>query len=586
MSDDPPTPAEWGPDGVLRSRRHGDIYFSTQDGLAETRQVFLAGCGLPEAWSGRSQFTVGEIGFGTGLNVCALLELWRRERPANGRLNIFSIEAWLLDVADARRALGRWPELAAVAGVLLARWPGRARGLHRVDFPEWNVTLDVAVQEAGAALEAWQGAADAWFLDGFSPALNPDAWRAEVLSLVARRSRPGAAAATFTAAGEVRRGLAAAGFEVRRQPGFAGKRHRLEARLPGRYAEPARPSAVVVGAGIAGVSLHRALSGLGIDAALFDAEGLGAGATGNPYALVTPRLDAGLGPSARFSARAFARAVALYGPHGAAITARGVLQLVAGERDPRRFAAIAASDLFEPDDLALLTAEDAAALVGEPSPGGLLIRPALAIEPLRLLAAFAGDVRPAHIAGLRRGEAGWSLLAEGGKPLASADIVVLAAGWGTSALGLPLPLGPIRGQLSFAPGVRLQVGLGWGGHAAPGPDGLAFGATFDRDRTDTEMSTEDNERNRQSLGRALPRLAAGLEGTVLSGRASIRAVTPDREPVAGAIPRHPGLYALTGLGSRGFAHAPLLAEHIAALISGTPSPLAADQAEVVDPKRF
>src|SRR6202008_2252732 len=151
--------------------------------------------------------------------------------------------------------------------------------------------LDLAVMEVAEALAGWQGRADAWFLDGFSPALNPAMWRDQVLGLVAARSAPGARAATFTVAGQVRRGLAAAGFAVEKQPGYGRKRERLGARFPGAAADapPARRGAVV-GAGVAGASAARAVRALGGEALVFDAEGPGAGGSGNPCALVTPRL--------------------------------------------------------------------------------------------------------------------------------------------------------------------------------------------------------------------------------------------------------------------------------------------------------
>ena len=181
-------PLNWSDDGQPRSQLYGDVYFSAEDGLAEARAVFLQGCGLPQAWVGRSRFTVGELGFGTGLNVLALIELWARTRPADGRLHIFTVEAHPISADDARRALAHWPELGALAGRLIAQWPGRARGAHRVELADLGVTLDVAVAEVAEALGGWTGRADAWFLDGFAPARNPAMWRDEVLALVAARS--------------------------------------------------------------------------------------------------------------------------------------------------------------------------------------------------------------------------------------------------------------------------------------------------------------------------------------------------------------------------------------------------------------
>ncbi|MBX3482787.1 tRNA (5-methylaminomethyl-2-thiouridine)(34)-methyltransferase MnmD, partial [Phenylobacterium sp.] len=188
------SPLEWTPDGQPRSRAFGDVYFSAEDGLAETRAVFLEGCGLPQAWAGRRRFVVGELGFGTGLNIAALLHLWRETRPQDGHLHIFSVEAYPITADEAARALSRWPELAEVVALLTARWPGRARGRHRVDLPELSATLDLAVMDVEPALAGWQGRADAWFLDGFAPSANPQMWSEEVLGLVAARSAPGARA--------------------------------------------------------------------------------------------------------------------------------------------------------------------------------------------------------------------------------------------------------------------------------------------------------------------------------------------------------------------------------------------------------
>jgi len=192
----PPPSIIWREGEPPRSAQFGDLYYSAEGGLDEAREVFLAGTGLPEAWRDRRAFCVGELGFGTGLNIVALLELWARRRPVDGFLAIFSVEAFPLEAADAARALAAWPDLAPIAAKLLARWPGHRQGFHRIDLPEFHASLDLAVMEAADALAAWSGRADAWFLDGFAPALNPQMWRAEVLDRVAQRSAPGARLAT------------------------------------------------------------------------------------------------------------------------------------------------------------------------------------------------------------------------------------------------------------------------------------------------------------------------------------------------------------------------------------------------------
>ncbi|WP_269715825.1 tRNA (5-methylaminomethyl-2-thiouridine)(34)-methyltransferase MnmD [Caulobacter sp. NIBR2454] len=581
------SPLTWRDDGLPASRLYGDVYFSSDDGLAETEAVFLQGCGLTDAWRGRDRFVVGELGFGTGLNIAALLELWRRERPVGGRLHIFSIEVHPITAEEAARALSRWPQIADAARALIARWPGQAAGFHRVDLPEFGAVLDVAVMDARAALSGWSGAADAWFLDGFSPALNPAMWSDEVLALVAQRSAPGARAATFTVAGQVRRGLAAAGFTVEKKPGYGRKRERLEAFLPAGATSIPKPAphVAVIGGGIAGASAARAVRALGGTATVFDPRGAGGGASGNPAALVTPRLDAGDGPAGRLYAQAFRRAVALYGETPEAIIARGVLQLEAKDKDASRFDRIAASPLFEPRTLSRLDGEAVAAAMGEAeAPGALKLEDALVIEPAPVLAAWCGEIVRAKVAGLEAVDGGWHLLGEDGAELTRADAVILAAGMGVPALHPQTSLQPVRGQASFTDALPAPVAAAFGGYVIPTRDGLLFGATHDRDAGDEAVRAEDDARNLANLATRAPRLAERLAGTPLRARAAIRATTADRLPTAGAA--GDGLYLLTGMGSRGFCAAPLLAEHIAALICDAPSPLPHDLAASVAPGRF
>ena len=215
----------WRGDDVPVSTRYDDPYFSLHDGLAETRHVFLAGNGLP----GRLKpgFHVAELGFGTGLNLLATLALWRTSGQA-GALRYTAFEAFPLPARDMIRAQGAFPELATIAAELAPSWHAGAARIARDDLEFELVTGD-----ARRTLPGWTGAADAWFLDGFAPARNPEMWQPDLLADVARHTVPGGTAATYTAAGAVRRALAGAGFDVARAPGHGRKRHMTTARKPG-----------------------------------------------------------------------------------------------------------------------------------------------------------------------------------------------------------------------------------------------------------------------------------------------------------------------------------------------------------------
>ena len=587
------SPIDWTDDGAPHSRLFNDVYFSEVDGLAEAQAVFLQGCGLPGAWAGRQAFTVGELGFGTGLNILALLDLWRRTRNRGARLNLFSIEAHPLTAEEAKRALAAWPELGDLAALLLERWPRRARGFHRIDLPELGATLDLAVMDAAEALEQWTGAADAWFLDGFAPAKNPGMWSETVLAGVAARSAPGARAATFTVAGAVRRGLTDQGFTVEKCPGFGRKKERLEARLPGAAPVAAsRPSVAIVGAGIAGAALARAFADLGVRPLVIDAASPGSGASGNSAAMVMPRLDAGSGPIGALYAQAFARAADLYEGLKAAVIARGVVQVEAESKDVSRFDRIATSDLFEMGRVRRLDGAAVSAALGETGrPAGLEFTDGLVVEPTVVLDAWlaGAEFRQASVAALLREGTGWRLLNHDGASIARADMVCLAGGAHVGALIgalAPAPLQPVRGQVSLAARDAPAEAAIWGGYVIPTRDGILFGATHDRDDRKADVRDEDHARNLDLLAGGRPTLAAALQGRPLTGRAGIRAVTPDFLPLAGVADGAEGLFLLTGLGSRGFCAAPLLAEHVAALAMGAASPLPKSWQEIVDPRRF
>lgn len=210
-------------DGVVPvSRRFEDPYFSLVGGLAETRHVFLAGNDLPARFA--DGFRVAELGFGTGLNLLACVAAWQAAGRA-GRFSFASFEAYPMAAPDIARALAAFPELAAPAAALVAEWAAGRRC-----FALGPADVTVITGDARATLPAWQGQADAWFLDGFAPARNPELWEDGLMAEVGRHTAPGGTFATYTAAGAVRRALQAAGFQVERVPGFGAKRHMTRGR--------------------------------------------------------------------------------------------------------------------------------------------------------------------------------------------------------------------------------------------------------------------------------------------------------------------------------------------------------------------
>lgn len=214
---------EWR-DGTLPvSTRFDDPYFSLENGLAETRHVFLAGNDLPGLFA--SGFHIAELGFGTGLNMFAALLEWRKA-GFTSPLRFTSFEAFPMAADEMDKALAAFPEAHAIAAPVLTEWANGARRIETGDL-----IAEIIIGDARTTLPAWDGAADAWFLDGFSPAKNPELWEQDLMTEVANHTAKGGTLATYTAAGFVRRNLAAAGFTVTRSAGFGRKRHMTTATL-------------------------------------------------------------------------------------------------------------------------------------------------------------------------------------------------------------------------------------------------------------------------------------------------------------------------------------------------------------------
>jgi tRNA 5-methylaminomethyl-2-thiouridine biosynthesis bifunctional protein len=375
---------------------------------------------------------------------------------------------------------------------------------------------------------------------------------------------------------------------VERLPGFGRKKQRLEARRAGAGRADAHPRIAILGAGIAGASLARAFARLGAKTQVFDAQGPGAGASGNLAALVTPRLDAGFGAPAELHAQAFARAVKLYERETPeAVIARGVLQLETAPRDGARFDRIVAWEGFDPGALARLGPAGAAARLDEvEATGAIAYRDALVVEPHAVLRAWAPEVRRRTTARLEPTGAGWRLLDLEDQSVAEVDVVVIALGQGSVRLNPLLGLRPVRGQVSTSDTAFTGAPAAWGGYAIPTRTGLLFGATHDRGVEDAGLRAQDHTRNLGLLSERRPALARRLRGAVLEGRAGVRATTPDHLPLAGLAPGGEGLYVLAGLGGRGFTLAPLLAEALAAEILGVGGPIPERLWRRLDPGRF
>jgi tRNA 5-methylaminomethyl-2-thiouridine biosynthesis bifunctional protein len=352
-------------DGQPFSDRYGDVYFSTDSGLEETRHVFLRGNDLAQrftALQAGESFCIGEAGFGTGLNFLCAWQLFEQVAPQGASLDFFSVEKFPLEDDELRAALALWPQLREQSEVLLARWHRRVPGWNRWTFAGGRVRLTLAMADAAQALpQLPSGCVDAWFLDGFSPAKNPEMWSKEVLAGIANASRSGTTLATYTSAGWVRRGLQQAGFAVERVPGFGRKREMVRGSLqpanttssPGgaeNGGEGRLPrTALVIGGGIAGCAAAHALAQRGIKVALIErAAQLATAGSGNPRGILHARFGAGMNALHRFVLASYGHALALLDEavpvDGVNRSECGLLQLAATEGEAKRIGKLAAQE--------------------------------------------------------------------------------------------------------------------------------------------------------------------------------------------------------------------------------------------------
>lgn len=585
--------------GQPESTAFGDVYYSRDNGLAESRHVFLAGNDLPERWARLAtgaDFTVMETGFGTGLNFLAAVALWLELTPANARLHFVSVEKFPLERSDMVRALDSWPELATLAKELLEHYPPRVAGFHRRWLFDNRVCLTLVFDDAVSGLEALTAsdhpafaerdnpAADAWLLDGFAPAKNPDLWSPELFRLMARLSRPGTTLATFTVARAVRDGLGEAGFDTAKSPGFGRKRDMLRgtfAALP-RYSTHATPAksrhrkakirapwhlsdqrpqadkrqAIVVGAGIAGCASAAAMAKRGWQVTLIDRHHKpGQEASGNPQGILYPRLSVEDLALSLFARHALCHAMAFY-RHLWAFEGTGercgVLVLPESERDREHFPRIAQRYAGVPELVELLHGAALADRAGVSMASTLgLFFPGLGwVVPPRICELLAAPCTfiQGEMAALERGEDDdWQIRDKRGSVLASAPVVVLANGLGVKTLPRTshLPVRGIRGQISTLPATAasgaLKTVICGAGYLAPAHNGShTLGATYDIDDPGLEVRSQDHHRNLATLAAtdsALPSLFGEAVEQGMTGRAALRCTTPDYLPIVGPAPR-------------------------------------------------
>ena len=640
---------DWDDQGRPRSRVFDDVYFSDQSGLDETRYVFLEQNRLAERFAALpagGRLVIGETGFGTGLNFLCAWQLFEQHAVPGARLHFVSVEKFPLSPADLQRALALWPDLKPFCDQLLKHYVAIHQGFQRIVLDNGRVTLTLLIGDALEQLPQLDGQIDAWFLDGFAPAKNPEMWTAELFAELARLAAPGSTISTFTSTGWVRRLLNAAGFKMKRTPGIGHKWEILRGEFLGWPEDVplpaadkpwfARPTpfngerrALVIGAGLAGCATAASLAARGWQVSLLERhDAVAQEASGNPQGVLYLKLSAhGTALSQLIvSGFGYTRRLLETLQRGTDWDDCGVLQLAFNEKERERQAQLAAA--FPEDLLQWLDQPEAQARAGIGlAHGGLYYPEGGWVHPSALCQAQSaqpGVTLLTHLEAveLRKVDGQWQAF-DGERLIATAPVVVLAGAADIKRFpqSADLPLKRIRGQITRLAQTTQSQALTSvvcaEGYVAPARLGEhTLGASFDFNSDDLTPTTAEHLGNLAMLEEISTDLVARLhvselDAESLQGRAAFRCTSPDYLPIVGpladreafteayralskdarqvpdiACPWLDGLYVNSGHGSRGLITAPLSGELLAAWLDNEPLPLPRGVAEACHPNRF
>lgn len=571
-----PPKLEWEHQWAL-NRDFGDGYFSREDGLAEADYVFLQGNQLAQRFANCQGFSIGELGFGSGLNMLLAWRLWRQVAQAQATLDLVTVEAEPMLPEQMRSVLQPWPELHQDLEQLIARLPPRQAGIHSIKLDK-RVHLHLLYGDAKCMLDQWSTPLDAWFLDGFAPSRNSDMWTPELMRRLAHLTCDSGSFSTYTAAGHVRRSLMAAGFKLEKRAGFGRKREMLTGRLDRNSApekwlqwpknKPSQKRSIaIIGDGLAGLTLAAELSTQAASVTLF---GKGSGCSGKiPAMLVRPYAEKKTSISHRLYACAFEVASNFYSRHAAHAWHAGPLITPQGEQ-----------------------------------PGGHIETSKL-LQCLREQARI--DLRQQHVDAIEKQPSGWRLHL-GQQEFERFDCVVLCHARLTDEQLSGTTITACAGQ-AIELAINTKQAFAGQVHVLPMQAGSLIGSSY-RPGSDEEIALSAD--SQWLLEQAASDSATGaIDRPVSQTHVGVRYTSPDHLPLVGPAPdlrdwrsqqlKHEAtrnrqlrehasyldnLWLNVAHGSRAATMAPLAAQLLTAAISGRPLALEADLLDAISPGRF
>jgi tRNA 5-methylaminomethyl-2-thiouridine biosynthesis bifunctional protein len=649
-----------------------DVYYRSKQpfsehGLKETDYLFIQQNQLPSRWqnldnlpSENKTFTIGETGFGTGLNFLTASDLWLKTAPNDWRLKFISTEIRPISADDLQAIHASWSVFSELSKELLEKYPILTPGVHLIELAQGRIQLMLMLGDANQMLSSISQSPDAnlamyqktpidaWFLDGFTPAKNPELWTDDIFNSIASLSAENTTFATFTCASAVRKGLNNVGFTSEKVSGFGDKRESLRGQFEGRELskphsvthwfldqqpkQSASKTAIVLGAGIAGCTAASALAKRGYSITVIDRhQTIANEGSGNLQAVVYPKLSKQNDALPRINLTAMTMASRFYKPYWdqGLGSQCGVLLLPDSEKSRINLEQIAERYSQHKRLVAAVNNSQICDLTGLSlkAEQGLFF-PQLGWLPpqalcQQLLKEQRISVASADVKQLTRCNVSqqWQLIDQSGNTIASADILVLATAYECQQFAQTefLTVNQLRGQVTHLPQQQaasdLKTVICGKGYIAPLTNGVqSCGASYNKGVISKQTRAEDHNANLHMMQNTDPGLAEAIqcsEKDSFDGRANYRGTTNDYLPIVGPVPNadrfkqqydalrrdatttvnslgsyFPNLYIHCGLGSRGLSYAPLTAEILAAEINSEISPLERELRLAMHPARF
>lgn len=581
----------WQETGHPFSEDYEDIYFSAEDPIGESEHVFLLGNLLPERWQqlDKDQFTLAELGFGSGLNFLLACKLWNESPTRGQRLHYIGFEKHPLQLDQMQKLHALWPELQPFSEQFITQYADQGSGCHRFLLSD-AVILDLHFGNAKDRLSQLEQRAgiDAWFLDGFNPKRNHALWESNILRQVARLSHSGTTLSSYSVAGSLRRNLNQIGFTIKKIRGFGRKRHMLQAsyeqtdnqnqplsepwnKVPYFTLPSTKKKIAIIGAGLSGCSLAYSLSRRGVETKIYEiADTIAAGASGISLFSLRPRLFQVSSAIAEYYLHSF-----LFSSKMLQSLTRlgeltwnqcGVVQLQSALNKKSPLKLLSLTELYPTSVLDNLTdysrtklrsiADIETALFfpqgGFVSPASLCAAYcALSKVPVHLNTAVATLIPQESKAGspnIYKGHNGWQLRGNSGALIDTVDAVIFANSQNISQFEQlqELPIESVSGQVTRFAGTAESNNID---HIITGERTLfpstdnklvshlvaASYRNFDGLTPNDSFSDFDNEENFKAIQKSLTNKSL-LQNDILQSQAAIRSSTPDRAPLVGAVP--------------------------------------------------